>query len=106
MELWKSLGGILTAEFTSPEPKKTMDSITKSGIPISHIVQVNELVYQFQISRAHYKNLLQVLKRNGADLRVVRKRGLFWKLAALQRHPVLLIVCCFILVSSPYIPSL
>lgn len=105
MAFWKSLSGMLTVQFTSAVPEKTLDSITQAKIPLSHVVQKSELTYQIQINRRDYRQLVSILHRRGDRLEIVKKWGLYWMLEALFHHPVLLAVFLVLLASSFYLPS-
>lgn len=105
MVFWKSLSGMMAVQFTSAVPEKTLDSITQAKIPLSHVIQKNELTYQIQIRRKDYRQLASILHRRGDRLEIVKKWGLYWMLEALFHHPVLLAVFLVLLASSFYLPS-
>jgi len=105
LEFWKSLSGMLTVEFTSAVPEQTLGSITHAKIPLSHVVQKSDLTYQILIRRRDYRQLSNILRRQGDHLEIVRKRGVYWNLKSLFRRPVLLGVFLFLLLSAFYLPS-
>ena len=63
MKFWKSLSGMLTVEFTGAAPEETLDRIIKAKIPVSRVVQKNDLTYQILIRRKDYKDLSDMLRR-------------------------------------------
>ena len=105
MVFWKSLDGMLTVEFTSPDPEKTLDFIVRSQISISNIIQISELTYQIQMQRSDYKRILQILNYEEYNLKIIGKKGLFWLLTSLVHRPVLLLLLSIPLILSLYIPS-
>ena len=105
MGLFRSLSGMLTVEFTSAEPEKTLEQIVLDRIPLSHVVQKKELTYEIQIQRKDYRRLTELLLRLGNSWIIVRKQGLYWPLKAFARRPVLMSLLVFLLLSSFYLPS-
>lgn len=105
MEFWKSLSGMLTVQFTSAMPEKTLDSITQAKIPLSHVVQKDELTYQVRIRRSDHRRLMHILDRRGDQLEIVRKWGLYWMLERILHRPILLITAFLLLASSFFLPG-
>ena len=95
MEFWKSLSGMLTVEFIGADPEKILDTIIMARIPLSNVVQKKDLVYQLSISRSDYHRLAEILRQQGANLRIVRRRGFYWAIKYSMCRPVLL--GCFLL---------
>ena len=105
MDIWRSLSGMLTVEFTGAAPENTLDRITRAKIPVSHVVQADDLTYRMLIRRRDYRNLEQILRRQGDRLEIVRKHGLYWKIRSLLHRPLLTGVWLFLFVSSCYLPT-
>ena len=105
MKLEKLLSDQLTVEFSSAEPEILLGNLIQGIIEISHITQVNELTYQIQIYRKDYKKLSDILKKHGANPKILNKMGLYWTSKNLFRRPLLLSMFLFIVLSSLYLPS-
>lgn len=105
MDVWKSLAGMLHVEFTSAIPEEALDDIIQAKIPLSHVVQKSELTYQILIRRKDYRRLSNILHKRGDDLKVLRKRGIYWSLKAFGHRPVLLFFLLLLSFSSLYLPS-
>lgn len=105
MDFWKSLAGMLTVEWISADPEKSLEAVLLEKIPLSHVVQKGELTYQVRIRRRDYRTLSGILRRRGDSLKIIRNWGLYWKLKAIMGHPVLLVLIVFLLLSSCYLPS-
>lgn len=105
MKFWKSLSGMLTVEFTGAAPEETLDRIIKAKIPVSRVVQKNDLTYQILIRRKDYKDLSDMLRRYGDKPEIVGKRGLYWPMQAFLHRPILLGVFLFLLLASCYLPT-
>ena len=105
MEFWKSLSGTLTISLTSAVPEEILDSIILAKIPIFHVEQRNELTYQLSVRRSDYRNLCSLLKRRGATMEILQKRGLYWAVKSFCKRPVLVSTLMVLLLSSFYFPS-
>ena len=105
LEFWKSLAGMVTAEFTGAVPEDTLDAITGAKIPVSHVVKRDELTYEIQIPRKDLGALTRILNKRGNGLKIVRKQGIYWDLAALVRRPVLVLLLTVLLGSALWLPS-
>jgi len=102
---WKKVTGMLCVEFTSADPEKTLDQIVLAQIPLSHILQKNELSYQFFIQQRDFHRLTELLRRRGISLRVIRHLGIYWKLKSSIERPVLLCLFLVLLFASLYLPT-
>ncbi len=105
LEFLKSVSGTLTVECTSAVPEKTLATITRAQIPLSHVEPKSELTYQFWIRRRDYHRLSEILHRQGDSLKIVQKRGFYWNLNSLFYHPVLIILFFLLSFSAVYLPS-
>jgi len=105
VDFWKSLSGMLTVQFTSAVPEKTLDILTRTKIPLSHVVQKNELTYELQIQRRDYKQLSGILQRRGDRLEIVKRSGMYWMLKSLFHRPVLLTTILILLILTFLLPA-
>ena len=105
MKILKSMSGMLTVEFTSAAPEKILDAVTQARIPLSHVVQKNELTYQLFIRRRDYRQLRDILRKQGGRLDIIRKEGAYWTAKSLFHRPMLLAMFLFLLCSSFYWPT-
>ena len=105
MDLWKSLSGMLTLEFTSAAPEKTIEEIMLLRIPLFNILRKDELTCQIRICRTDYRKLSGILLRRGDNWRILRKQGIFWTAEALLHRPILLFLFLLLFCSSVFLPS-
>jgi len=105
LDLWKSLFGVLTLEFTGAVPEKTMEAIVLKRIDLDNVIQKNELTYQIQINRRDYRKLSAIFVRRGDNWRIIGKKGLYWSAQKLLLRPVLLVLILFLFTLSYFLPS-
>ena len=105
MELWRFLTGMLVIEFTSADPEKTLDAIAKNQIPMMHVIQIQELTYQIQISRNNYRKLFKILRQQNINGKIIKKCGFYWHLKTCFHRPVLFTVFGIMVILSFYLPS-
>ena len=105
MDFWKSLSGMLTVEFTSAIPEKTLDTITSAKIPLYCVVKKSELTYQIRIRRKDYGKLSGILHLQEDHLEIIKKSGLYWIINAAFYRPILLLCFLFFVISSFVLPT-
>ena len=105
MDLWKSLSGMLTVQFTSAVPEQTLDCLTQAKILLSHVSKKDQLTYELSIRRRDYTQVSRILQHRGDRLELVKRRGIYWKIKWLFRHPILLTTILFLLVASIFLPT-
>ena len=97
--------GMMTVEFTSASPEKTMDKVILAKIPISHVRQKTELTYQIRIPRKDYLKLSEILQRQGATHVIIGKSGPHWYLERFCRRPILLGMFLVLVILSFCLPA-
>lgn len=105
MYFWRTLGTMLTVEFTGAVPENTLDAIIQAKIPISHVIRKSELTYQLDIRPRDYAALSGILQKRGDALKMIRKRGLYWTVKAFVYRPILLATFLLLLVLTWYLPT-
>ena len=105
MDFWKSLSGMLTVQFTSATPERTLDSLTQRKIRLSHVAQKDQLTYELLIRRRDYSQVSRILQSRGDRLEILSRRGIYWMLDALFHRPVLLITVLLLFLVSYLLPS-
>ena len=96
---------MLTLEFTSAAPEKTIEEIMLLRIPLFNILRKDELTCQIRICRTDYRKLSGILLRRGDNWRILRKQGIFWTAEALLHRPILLFLFLLLFCSSVFLPS-
>jgi len=97
--------GSILVEITSAEPEHTLNTILKARIAVSGVMQIDELTFRFTIRRQDLKWLETLLQCEGCKLKLVKTKGLYWKIRDLLRRPVLLGLLAFLLSAAMILPS-
>lgn len=105
MSIGRAIGGTLEVALTSADPEQALAAVTAIDIPISDIHGVDGLTYRFSIRSRDFKALQRISNRRGDQLRIVGRRGLYWKLQSLRRHPILVFGTLMLLLGTLYLPT-
>ena len=105
MGLYRSLSGIVVAEMVSADIPGCMQILQNYGIEIWLLEYKSVLSVQFQIRYWDYCKLRSLLKRRGANIRILQHPGLLWRLLPLYRRPVLILGLFTIILLSCCLPS-
>lgn len=105
MNFWRSLEGMMEVELTSAEPELSLERINAAKISVYHVRQKNPLTFLFSISRVDYPMLSKLCKKQGENLKIIRKFGLYWTGKSLVHRPALLIGMAVLLCFVLYLPS-
>lgn len=97
--------GSILVEVTSPEPEETLNAILREGMPVSGVTQKNALTFRFSVRRQDLKRLESLVQRIGCKLEVIRRQGMYWKLEALRKRPVLVCLLAVLFAVSIYLPT-
>lgn len=99
------LPGILTLEIICADCAKLLNSISENGIRLSDVSYCSDLTLNLKISRNNYNKLTQIVERHGADIKIVKKKGLFWTAKSVMKRPVLVIFGVLLLLAFVVVPS-
>lgn len=105
MKIWNLIPGSMLVEVTSAEPEVTLNTILQARIPISGVVQKSELTFQFSIRRQDLKLLESQVRRIDSKLIIVKWQGIYWRLKALWKRPVLLCLLVLLFTVTIFLPT-
>ena len=103
MNLWQSLEGQLDLELLTADPAQALDAF--SSIPLRNITTDGKLLLCFQIRRQDHRRAAALAEKRGERLRVLRRRGLFWKFLKLKAHPVLVLGMALLVSLTLWLPT-
>lgn len=104
MELWRSLSGTVEIELTGADLSASLSAIQTRGIEVRQLERIDALQLTFQIDRREYSKLLRIADIRADKLKIIRKDGMFWPVAALGKRPVLLLGLFLLLLASWWLP--
>ena len=103
MSLWRSLGGTLELELLTADPVGALAAFAQ--IPLTRVSPDGELILRFQISRRDYPLAAALARRRGERLRILRRRGIYWRVRALAARPVLVVGLLLLLGLTLFLPT-
>lgn len=106
MDLWKSLGGMVTAELICADPASALGQVNAAGITVFDAAQsADEITVRFSVRRRDIDALKILAQRKGYSLKTVRYVGLYWQGKKLLKRPVLLFGILLLTLLAMYLPT-
>ena len=105
MNLWRSAAGELEGTLISADPFAALESVRMAGISLRNVRQEKPLELTFRVDRREWKILSQLCSRKGYDLFQRKNSGIYWKLKALVKRPVLLMTVGMLLLLGLWLPT-
>ena len=105
MTTQESLTGYYRVELSSGNVARFLDSATQKGMELRDVSWENDLTIRFSISRIGYKKLNVLAQKQGAELKILSRQGIYWNAMALWKRPVFLIGMLFMLVMGIFFPG-
>ena len=90
MDLWQSIGGMVSVCLESADTGCAISQICEFGIRVYDLSEIDALNIRFRVRRLDTKKLWKLCKRKDYGLTVAGFDGLYWKLRGLMARPVLL----------------
>ena len=103
MNLWHSLEGQLELELLTADPAGALCAF--SAVPLTRVQPESPLLLRFRIRRTDLPKAIALAQRRGEKLRIVRHLGLFWRMQAFFRRPVLLVGLAVLFCLVLFIPT-
>ena len=90
MCLFRSIAGEVRGEVISADLPGFLAAAGKAGLCLRELSREDDLTIRFSTERSSLGRLSALTARRGDRLRILGRRGLFWKAVALFRRPVLM----------------
>lgn len=90
METIGIFSGMIWVKIVSADIPGLLDALTARDIPLNSARVLDELTLTVRIPQKNLSALLALCQRRGEDVTVTGRTGLYWKIIALFRRPVLL----------------
>ena len=103
MDLWQSLGGMVEVSITCADPAGVITQLCNSGMTIFHTVEADALTVILRIQRRDLKTVRRFCDRQGHELRLLGRSGLFWRFRLLLDRPILLFGILFLLILGSFL---
>lgn len=105
MNVWQSLTGMVEAELTGADDLNSLKRAAQQGIVLYDVKVKDELTVSFLVSRQQYDGMELLCRKRGDRLRILRRRGAFWRLRQMLRRPVLVAGTVLLFLASVLVPS-
>ena len=102
--IFKSISGMMQLQLTSADPSDTIQNLIKLGIQLYEMNIAEEVNLTFLIRRSDYSAVCKYAQKQGINLSIRSKQGLFWSLYAMLGRPVLaggLLLCLALFMFLP-----
>lgn len=103
--MWEPIFDRLTLEITSADVVGLLNALNREKIRLIAINYCSDLVVTVVISQLHLNKLRVVADKQGANVKILKKSGLYWIGLNLLKRPVLIIFAVSIVLLSAYLSS-
>ena len=90
MNIWESLAGICKVDVTSASPNDCINAINEMGIALKDISFKSDVSFDAWITQRNLKYILRNAAKQGAEIHIKEKKGIYWNVIRLFKRPVLL----------------
>ena len=97
--------GTVYVEVVSADIPAFLSAANGAGLELRNVEMPDALTVRFEVPRTRMKILTRIVDRRGEKMTILRQRGLWWKLAALKKRPVLVAGMCLIMALTLFLPS-
>ncbi len=105
MGLWLSFAGIVTVELTSADIPGLLLAISNMGVTLQNITHTDMLSVKADILRKDYGRLNRLISKKGGTLKLLARKGVYWRGKRLLARPVLVVGIGLLLLLSWFIPT-
>ena len=105
MDFVHSLSGMVEAEITSGDIPAMLAAISREGIRMESVSDVQDLKVRICVCRSDYRKLTRICDRRGDSLFIVQRHGLYWKWKAFVKRPVLWAGIMLLLLWIVFVPT-
>ena len=105
MDLWQSLNGLVCATVTSADTNRILSVVRTRNITLDQIVRIDEITVRFVVKRQDFDVLKKLLDERGDHIEITDRIGLFWRLKAFLKRPLLIFGILLLLISGTFIPT-
>ena len=97
--------GTLRLQITSADLSATLTALARLGIESMDVVQEGDLTVCLTIRLGDYRRLIRYLKKRGDTVKIVGRKGVYWRIMGLLHRPVLAAGMLFLLFLTLYLPT-
>ena len=87
--MWRSLSGFVVLRLVSADIGGVLNKLTRQNVSIFALRYIDDLTVEFDVIRGDYRRLCALLAGSGTKVKLMKRKGLYWKFKSLLRRPVL-----------------
>lgn len=95
----------IRVELTAADPAAVLERLADLGISIRDVKLNDAFTGEFTVDNTLWPNLTQFSTRHGITLKILGRSGIFWKLRALWKRPVLILGMILLILFWIWFPS-
>ena len=103
--MWQSLVGYYSIEITCGSVSDILTKLNNRGIYIRHVKITDDLHVNLEIARVDMTAVAELIESNGAEMRILQKKGVYWICVQMIKRPALLLGFAFVVVLSLFLST-
>lgn len=103
--MWKSLAGYYHIEITCASPMDMLTLLNRLSVKVWDVQLQGELVLRFFVLRNDYERLSAAVKHDGGNLKVLDRKGIYWRVRSMSSRPVLVVGLAILIALAMYLPT-
>ena len=105
MTILESLSGCYRVELTAGDIARFLEQAAQTGLRIQEVSWENDLTIRFSVLRKDYKKLTIFVQRQGAQIRILNRPGLYWDAKNILKRPIFLFGMFLMLTMAIFLPG-
>ena len=105
MNIWSSLNGMVQMELISADSASAISKVNAEGITIYDALCEDEITTRFYVRRQDVSKLRALAQNRGYELRLRRRRGIYWIGKRFVQRPILMVGLLLFLLITAYVPT-
>lgn len=97
--------GKITLQIFHADLPRLIEELMEAGISVYALDSIDELTARLTVSRDSWSLLRGIAEKRNAEVKILRRQGLYWRLQAILRRPALLLGIAVIVLLSGLLPS-
>jgi len=105
LDLWNQISGNLRVELIAADTESILAQAVRQGLTLHDMEKLDGLGVRFSLARGELNAMREIARKKDGTLRILSKRGVFYRAAGWGKRPVLLVVLAALLAASVYLPG-
>ena len=105
MGLYRSVTGMIVVEWTSADPRRSLQRINDAGIEMFGIQAINDLAIRFRVRWKDYNRVKELAAKMGDRCEIKRRIGVYWRLKSFKRRKLVLCGIIMLAMLTLYLPQ-